>query len=66
MATAPAPQASQTAMPELPMHVQQMLSAQLLAFKIQKIFSNPIIVCYRKQFRALEDQRMFLAAHPQH
>lgn len=46
--TAPALQVSQPVMPELPTHLQQKLSAQLMAFKTRKIYNNPVVACYRK------------------
>lgn len=49
----------------MPTYLSQKLECQLLAFKIKKIYHNPIIACYRRQFRALQEFRLFLEAQMQ-
>lgn len=40
-----------------------MLSACLLGYKTRRIYNNPIVACYRKQFRLLWEHLRFLQSH---
>lgn len=42
---------------------QRTLSACLQGYKTRRIYNNPIISCYRKQFKVLQEHLLFLQSH---
>jgi hypothetical protein len=42
---------------------QRTLSACLHGYKTRRIYNNPVVSCYRKQFRILQEHILFLQSH---